>query len=683
MTNHRDPLLCLAPNADVWCLPGQGAVAHFPTGLVGYPGAVAEACARVLADGPMTAGDLFTTIRGGVDAAVLMSALGHLRSEGLLVAAGNVVLQGPLTGEVLPCSVGVHGVWTPLSLVDRIDYKGAGPWAPVSVCVDKITVGPLFRGRDTDPCRVCIANRTRAHDDLGHLLKASNDALRCQSHQLTEEQARSQVRFIGEALAALQEHPVGTILLRGAEGTSTTAQSLAQGGCGACNAPHEISEVSGKAVLRDGGYRPCDAEEMLARLTGVVDPVTGIVRSLARPDLPNDTHVFVARHAFPLAAPDIQSVMRNRQGRSAGKGQTQAEARIGAIAESLERYAGVARPTDSVCIASIQDLDGAVIRPNDWALFGDAQLDAADDWQSIGQPAAWVPDRVDVDAPLAWAQVQAIGNQEQGWAPADLCWHQFRTQDGCARVGQADSNGCAAGQAASDAQLQGLLELVERDAVGIWWWNKAKRPQLAPDSFDDAWITKTCAKLRALGYHPALFDLTHDLGIPVIAAVAWPVGDRGPMLLGFGAHPSAALAASRALTEIMQALPAQPAQEQGDDPRRGFGLVPGVALDAATVQTDFEFLMPQNTDTERTSTSSVPETAREALDDIVSKLERAGLQVWILDQSRPDVPLPVVRMIVPGLRHFRPRFAPGRLDNVPKMMGWTTGSTRNRLFIKQ
>ena len=35
-----------------------------------------------------------------------------------------------------------------------------------------------------------------------------------------------------------------------------------------------------------------------------------------------------------------------------------------------------------------------------------------------------------------------------------------------------------------------------------------------------------------------------------------------------------------------------------------------------------------------------------------------------------DVGLPVVRVVVPGLRHFWARFGPGRLYEVPVTQGW-------------
>ena len=49
--------------------------------------------------------------------------------------------------------------------------------------------------------------------------------------------------------------------------------------------------------------------------------------------------------------------------------------------------------------------------------------------------------------------------------------------------------------------------------------------------------------------------------------------------------------------------------------------------------------------------------------------KREGLDFLVLDQTRPDIGVPVVRVIVPGMRHFYRRFAPGRLYDVPVKLG--------------
>jgi ribosomal protein S12 methylthiotransferase accessory factor len=51
-------------------------------------------------------------------------------------------------------------------------------------------------------------------------------------------------------------------------------------------------------------------------------------------------------------------------------------------------------------------------------------------------------------------------------------------------------------------------------------------------------------------------------------------------------------------------------------------------------------------------------------------VERHGMEMLVLDQTRPEIGLPVAKVIVPGLRHFWARFAPGRLYDVPVRLGW-------------
>ena len=54
------------------------------------------------------------------------------------------------------------------------------------------------------------------------------------------------------------------------------------------------------------------------------------------------------------------------------------------------------------------------------------------------------------------------------------------------------------------------------------------------------------------------------------------------------------------------------------------------------------------------------------------KNAQQGMETLVLNQSRPDIGLKVVKVIVPGMRHFWARFAPGRLYEVPVKMGWLT-----------
>ncbi|WP_225896090.1 YcaO-like family protein [Dendronalium phyllosphericum] len=49
-------------------------------------------------------------------------------------------------------------------------------------------------------------------------------------------------------------------------------------------------------------------------------------------------------------------------------------------------------------------------------------------------------------------------------------------------------------------------------------------------------------------------------------------------------------------------------------------------------------------------------------------VENKGLEMLVLDQTRPDIGLHVAKVIVPGMRHMWKRLAPGRLYEVPVKM---------------
>jgi ribosomal protein S12 methylthiotransferase accessory factor len=59
----------------------------------------------------------------------------------------------------------------------------------------------------------------------------------------------------------------------------------------------------------------------------------------------------------------------------------------------------------------------------------------------------------------------------------------------------------------------------------------------------------------------------------------------------------------------------------------------------------------------------------EDIEMVVALLRNRSLELLVLDQTRPDVGLPVVKVVVPGLRPHWARYAPGRLFDVPVQLG--------------
>ncbi len=239
---------------------------------------------------------------------------------------------------------------------------------------------------------------------------------------------------------------------------------------------------------------------------------------------------------------------------------------------------------------------------------------------------------------------------------------------------QADSNGNAAGTSRTEAILQGFLELAERDTVAMWWYHRLQRPGVDLDSIGDPYVADLRAQYAGLHRDVAVLDVTNDLGIPTFVAVSWRTDGRAEQLaLGFGAHLDARVGALRALTELNQMVVFM----AGND-----GLVPGDDSDGSdrelvdwlrsATRANQPYVVPAAVPRRRIS--DYPQLASDDLADDVRHcqaiVEAKGLELLVLDQTRPDIGLPVVKVVVPGLRHFWARFAPGRLFDVPVQLGW-------------
>ena len=145
---------------------------------------------------------------------------------------------------------------------------------------------------------------------------------------------------------------------------------------------------------------------------------------------------------------------------------------------------------------------------------------------------------------------------------------------------------------------------------------------------------------------------------------------------GFGAHFDPRLALRRALTELNQNLALA-----GVDADAATGTHPVDDPDAqawaqcATVAGQ-PYLLPS--DMPFRTLADFPYTATtDLLDDVLRcqrLVEAQGLEMLVLDATRPDIGLPVVKVVVPGLHPAWARFAPGRLYDVPVRLGWLQGA---------
>jgi ribosomal protein S12 methylthiotransferase accessory factor len=148
-------------------------------------------------------------------------------------------------------------------------------------------------------------------------------------------------------------------------------------------------------------------------------------------------------------------------------------------------------------------------------------------------------------------------------------------------------------------------------------------------------------------------------------------GPTEAIMFGFGAHLDPQVALRRALTEMNQLVPAvleadlDQAFAMDDDPDAAQW------LRHATVANQ-PYLLPDPAVAPRRPADYDYQPHPDLAEDVQAiraRLEGLGLELLVLDQTRPDIGLPVVKVIVPGMRHFWARFAPGRLYDVPVSLG--------------
>jgi len=203
----------------------------------------------------------------------------------------------------------------------------------------------------------------------------------------------------------------------------------------------------------------------------------------------------------------------------------------------------------------------------------------------------------------------------------------------------------------------------------MWWYNRVRRPAVDLAALPDSHSLGIPAHHRAHGRDVWALDLTSDLGVPVFAALSRRATGAGSqrIVLGFGAHLDSATALGRALAEMDQVLCAAAADER----EWGLGLPVRRWLGEATVENQ-PYLRPGPGPALAVEklTSLATGEIRGDLEACERLLARRSLHAFWLDQTRPDIGVPVVRVVAPGLRHFRARYAPGRLYTAPVDAGW-------------
>jgi ribosomal protein S12 methylthiotransferase accessory factor len=405
-------------------------------------------------------------------------------------------------------------------------------------------------------------------------------------------------------------------------------------------------------------------------ISGVVsalEPLSGSSGSLA--------HSYAAGHNFAMMTDTLFFLRENLRGRSGGKGMTEMQAKVGGMCEAIERYSGVYRGEEFEIRTTLAALGDDGINPMSCMLYSPQQYAGRQAWNA-SQPHTkfhLVPEPFDPDREVSWTPAWSLTLNRFRYVPSAYCYYghpDLKSSFNCI----ADANGCAAGNVLEEAILQGFLEMVERDAVALWWYNRLRRPGVDLDSFDEPYFRALANFYRGINREMWVLDITSDLGIPTFAGVSRrvdrPVED---IIIGFGAHLDPKLAILRALTEVNQFLPAVTRVNADGSTQYWFNDSDAINWWKTATIVDKPFVTPDPAAPRHTA-SGYPRFGvrdiKESVELCVQTVAARGLETIVVDHTRPDVGFSVVKVIVPGLRHFWRRLAPGRLYDVPVQMGW-------------
>ncbi len=466
--------------------------------------------------------------------------------------------------------------------------------------------------------------------------------------------------------------------------TSRTHDLIRNPSCPVCgNPPSQVASpvklASAKVVfVEDGGHRTVPPEATLKKFERMVSPITGIIKTLQCVSGTDGViHVYAAGHNAAIRTDRLDDMKKGLRNASAGKGASETQARAGALCEALERYCGEADGSEIRIPGSLREMRSrygdTVIHPNMVMRYSDRQYAEREAWSARKSKFNRVPELLDEEVRIDWTPVWSLTNECHKYLPTQFLYFNARAGEGCNTFYcMSCSNGNASGNTLEEAVLQGFLELVERDATALWWYNMLPKPGVDIFSFGDAWFTDLAAHYDKMGRDLWALDITSDLGIPTFAAFsALRDGPEERILFGLGCHLDARIALQRALAEMNQMLGI--AREKGGQGELTIEDEEVLSWLTTATRANQPYVVPDTGVSPRTRSDYPILYSGDLLEDIVEcrrRVEERGMEVLVLDQTRPDIGMPVVKVIVPGLRHFWARYAPGRLYDVPPAMGW-------------
>lgn len=307
---------------------------------------------------------------------------------------------------------------------------------------------------------------------------------------------------------------------------------------------------------------------------------------------------------------------------SIGTGTTPAQSRVSAVMESIEAWhaENLRVPVSARCGAVALGLDYDV---RELSLAPRSPLSA--------------------HTVLDWVAGQGLLTGRDTFAPADLIRLDLTPPvDWAQALFQVTSNGLATGNTIADAVLHGLVEVIERDSVASYLAQpQRERRYVDPAACRHPAARRTFEALRAADCTVLVCDIAGRVGLPCYAAVVWSP-DVPVSCGGYGCHVDRGIAIGRAMAEAAQTRLALIAGARDD--------IDGDCYRPVARPPEPPRLAPLPDEPGWAGGSDLDTVIRHCATLVATV---TGAEPFTVQISHPDIGIPTVKVIAPGLRMMR------------------------------
>jgi ribosomal protein S12 methylthiotransferase accessory factor len=319
---------------------------------------------------------------------------------------------------------------------------------------------------------------------------------------------------------------------------------------------HKLLDISRQTIVpkKNPDSFPTPTEnELVERLRKLIDIRTGIIQETKKIFIDNqlgiNSHYFLyARCSKPLRirlngnlAKEVELGNSLMYPSPAGSGLSPNEAEIRTLMEAVERYSNMVADESRFIWSAYNKIKKMAIDPQEMGLYQEETYD------KVKRISRYSP-----DAEIPWIKGQDLYSGKPAFIAADFVHYpSIRSNP----IVLESSNGASAHTDIVQALLNGLYELIERDAFLTMWLNKIPMPILdikaLPNDFN-----KSIRMISDYGMTVKLVDLTNDSRVPTVMAVCYNNNpNKYPAVeVGTATHVEPERAVQKALFEMETGL---------------------------------------------------------------------------------------------------------------------------------